>query len=434
MQFKLHCSGQIIVKIKINFSCIIVCFYNRSTFHLIARLNGRKCMQNRHPYVVVRNHHTNNPYYRFVVFPVNPQAKYAVHKGQLSFVAEGKTIDENFWMSSIEQWIRNQFNIQAIIAKDLNEMLTIGKSRRYTPLQIDGKALIIDIEKSYFDEACVYQQSYVEAPDKAFFPKVNIKLESGCLASQTFIMSSPTVKADFPVFSQVRHTITTSGFWCARSKYVDILPDIQPNPLHINVSGRRKVQMEIRDYGTTDAQHNFGKDIIIAREFPGTSVSYRRRRCELTDWCSNLQPGINKESYLYLTNGITSERGNANKIAKLFADHASKGGKTFSGFIHSHFFRHDATIKKAQEISDELQQIAHREDNNEDVALYLAEKFKSLEAEGFKVNPDGSFARRINYAILQLTNGFCHSVADFDDYLQQKMQQYRTVASPTNRN
>lgn len=105
---------------------------------------------------------------------------------------------------------------------------------------------------------------------------------------------------------------------------------------------------------------------------------------------------------------------NALPIKHLFYDYWDKG-TGFKQFLFFHMGRNHTNL--AKQLVDYLDK--NQKASNEEVLDKICELYNQAKSQP-KFNTKGSFATRCNFAVLQLTNGYCDKI---EDYLQQRLDQ-----------
>lgn len=350
-------------------------------------------------------------YYRFVVYPTNPSPNYSIQNNKLTFSFHSESRPMTDGNIEIKQHVSNLFNVRAMIANNYHQLLESARARLLNTPHHKSPALVLDIEKNYFNQhATITETPYRDLnQDEHFVPKTRVLSEEGCFTNHIHYKQSEP-KAIDPVYSQtITNHVAAPGLIGYSNVYSEVSATRQ-NPLKDDEGAR----VEIFEYGQNEQGEPLGNDILLSSLTPRASIAHRRTIKNETEWFSDVSD-INRKSYLSLTKQLQGEQGNAEQIGELFADYAKKGSG-FSALIHFHLFRHDQTIQKAKEIAKDLAKDSFSRASNMDIAKYLLEKYDSLKATDFTVNPKGSFARRTNYAILQLTNGLCQNIDEFRTY------------------
>lgn len=134
------------------------------------------------------------------------------------------------------------------------------------------------------------------------------------------------------------------------------------------------------------------------------------------------------------TNNSTIINYNAGRFAKLFQDYADKSGFSFKGVLFWHVKRHHG--KAAGDLALTLRSMS--DSSNEDIMKTLVEKYLYITLVSNKeVKSGGSFHRRLDYSMLQLSHGRYSSVEEYLEANQDFKMEFKEtngLLEPTTNN
>lgn len=367
--------------------------------------------------IIHRDLGEKNTYYRFFISPITPSAKYCFKDNKFRF---SNVLNTKLCESSYK--IENKFNIQALISTSNQDI--IAKIQNRSPGFTLPTRIIVDIPTKFADEYSEVDdgkdEAYAVENEKLFGEVVK-----GIFRKNGIRQLAGSAEAVAPVYSQKisinqlekEYDFLGGAIYSTNTKKSE---DIRANPLVSENNSQNKIKFI--KYNT--ASKDYGHDVLFGEKTPMHVIGCNRTINGISEWYNLQNSDSNKKSYPQLTGQIYRETGMAIKIANLFDDYAKKG-TGFSALIHFHMFRHDKNIQKAKEIAKALRSELFSHASNTEIADYLVTKFYELNKKEYKVNQNGSFARRMNYAIAQLTDGMFYSVNEYESTMQKDKIQNR---------
>lgn len=357
----------------------------------------------------------NQDYLRLFLSPIDPDPAYSLKEGKLQFRFNQKLKEDAVWGDAyLKLNVYNYFNIQAIIAKNFYQ-LKANFQARFGETQIP-QTVVVDIPYAFLMEHSEIKNKNWNEKEKS---NLTVSVQNLDTSLNRVDYSDIVSNASGLVYKQI-----------IQKEQVNELPVSTPfstaygysagtikGGLGYNPLSQNNNHVEILKYDATPNKADIGADIVISEEAPHKQVGYRRILKNKSDWYNLQSPDASKEAYLNLVKGVDYACCNAEKIAELFNDYARKGSGV-SALLHCHLFRHNENVQVAREIAKDLSGPEYGAATNNEVALYLLSKFDALVAELNRkgkspINPEGSFARRINYAIAQLTEGKFFNISEF---------------------
>lgn len=374
--------------------------------------------------------------YRFIIYPTNPAANYVVQNHQLKFAHDFQPrtyqLFGNVAPYSLHQQTTYFFDVKAAFASTYHDILSFFKARKLSSFD-PSKCLVIELDKAYFDKAQINHAPYSEKQANFNQHDINIQslsLQRHCLSDEyAYSYTLPEITNRYPVYAQsINCQFNYDGDCLSNGSTLNKNQFNIEDKDAINKHKRLLKGMNIEKYDSPHGKKDtLGQDFYIAYNAPVRAIGYRRSHHGAYDWCTSQHHLINKKSYLKLTQTLNNDNTkNADKIAQLFLDYA--GFKfNLAGFLHLQLFRHKQNIHKAVEIANFLTTKEAKQLNNADIASYLVKQYEALSKE-HHIFKYGSFARRMNYAIMQLTDGLCQTV---QEYVEKDQPQPSTSISCT---
>lgn len=367
-------------------------------------------------------------YYRIFIAPILPSVNRCLDQEDKLLFKDRDSIFQSplFSNDSLKLDVFTDFNVQTAFAPSLTSLKKMYHNRFGTLAQFIP--LVVDVPQECFqghDQAVEKQwdKKSVLARRAHFMPTINnLDTSWGRL-----VYTGITLNTHEPVYQQAVQVTETRE--CGPFSNTLLRSDKTQKAPHDLQELSENGLVQVTKY----QGQNFGADVTFTKETPTEYVGRLRVIGDKCDWVNTNKSKQSKASYLHLTEGGVFEYdiANAAKIAALFSDYANKG-HGISALFHLHMSRHKDNVKMAQEIGKELAHANYASASNAQVATYLLGKYDELvndlnRQQKAPINPAGSFARRMDYAIAQLTNGQCYSIAEYRAYQESLEREERSA-------